>query len=64
MGPRAAGRRCSISPAVQKNLIEMGAIFDPKKEKRNRRQANIGRDKLISWMPFFQHQVVFGASLA
>jgi hypothetical protein len=45
MGPRAAGRRCSISPTVQKNLIEMGAIFDPKKEKRKRRQANIGRDK-------------------
>jgi hypothetical protein len=63
MGPRAAGRRCSISPTVQKNLIEMGAIFDPKKEKKKTTPGK-HRKRQISWMPFFQHQVVFSASLA
>jgi hypothetical protein len=39
------GAASAPQATVQKNLIEMGAIFDPKKEKRKRRQANIGRDK-------------------
>jgi hypothetical protein len=41
----------------------MGAIFDPKKEKKKTTPGK-HRKRQISWMPFFQHQVVFGASLA